>query len=248
MKISVNWLKEFVEVDLSAAELADALTMTGLEVEGVAALAHGIDGVVIAEIVGIKPHPNKDELTLCQVSDGAREYQVVCGAKNMKTGDKGVLARHGATLAGGMKIKRGKFRGAMSEGMLCSEAELGLAEEAEEIIILEPDAPVGEDPLSFYQLCDEVLDITVTPNRPDCLSVLGVAREVAAITGKRLIRRECPLTLSQVFGPGDDRCKAWPVAFECQDQAVRGRHSADKQPGGRDQLRDDGTGPAAARL
>ncbi|MEE8449797.1 MAG: phenylalanine--tRNA ligase subunit beta, partial [Thermodesulfobacteriota bacterium] len=194
MKISLNWLKEFVELDLTAEQLAEALTMTGLEVEGILPLAEGINGVIIAQIMAVKPHPAKEGLWLCQVSDGSRDYQVVCGAQNMTAGDKAILALTGARLAKGLRIKKGKFRGVLSEGMLCSEAELGLAEEAREIIILGREARLGEDPLSFYQLRDVILDITVTPNRPDCLSVLGVARELAAITGGKLNSPETKLS------------------------------------------------------
>lgn len=196
MKACLNWLREFVDIDLSAAELAEALTMAGLEVETVSPFGHEIKGVVVGQVTEIKPHPVKEELSLCAVTTGARDYQIVCGATNMKAGDKVALALEGAHLAKGVEIKKAKFRGVLSEGMLCSEAELGISDVAHEIIVLSQDAPLGEDLFSSLNLRDMVLDISVNPNRPDCLSILGLAREAGAITGRKISRPEPALVES----------------------------------------------------
>ena len=196
MKASLNWLREFVDFDLSPAELAEALTMAGLEVEALSPFGHEIKGVVVAQITGINPHPAKEELSLCGVTTGNRDYRVVCGATNMKVGDKVALALEGARLAKGVEIRKASFRGVLSEGMLCSEAELGISDVAHEIIVLPEDAPLGEELYSALNLRDMVLDVSVNPNRPDCLSILGLAREVGAITGRKIARREAVLSES----------------------------------------------------
>lgn len=197
MKISLNWLKDFVDIDISPERLAEILITAGLEVEGITRLGEGLDNVVIARILSMRPHPNADRLTLCSVSTGDKTHAIVCGAKNMKEGDMVALALPGAHLPNGMKITKSKIRGEASEGMLCSETELGLAKESAGIMILS----VGHggltlgDPLAdALMLRDIVFDINLTPNRSDCLSVIGIAREVAALTGKVLKRPEIKFT------------------------------------------------------
>ncbi len=182
MRISFNWLKEYVETDLTVQQVSDRLTMAGLEVEGLEYLGEGISGVVVGRIVSINPHPNADKLTLCEVDNGKEILPIVCGAKNMKAGDKVPLAQAGSSLPGGMKIEKAKLRGVMSFGMLCSEKELGLARESSGLMILPEDAPVGEDIVKAIGLDDWAMEINVTPNRPDCLSTAGIAREAAALT------------------------------------------------------------------
>lgn len=197
MKISLNWLKEFVPVDLPVAELAEALTMVGLEVEQAYPFADQIKGVVTARIIAIAPHPSKEDLSVCQVTTGSREYQVVCGATNMKVGDAVPLALEGARLKENREIRKSKFRSVLSEGMLCSEAELGLGDRAQEILVLDGEVLLGEDLFSYFGLRDVIFDLSINPNRGDCLSVLGVAREVGAITGKELRYPEVKLVESR---------------------------------------------------
>jgi phenylalanyl-tRNA synthetase beta chain len=187
VKILYSWLKEFVDTRLSAAQIQDALTMAGVEVSSCRFLGEGFDHVVVAKILEQRRHPNADKLSLCRVTDGLTEYPIVCGAKNMKAGDVVALARAGAKLPNGAEIKKAKIRGEISEGMLCSEMELGLSEEAAGILILPPESPVGAPLADALGLSDWLLDVEITPNRGDCLSVVGIAREVAAITGEKVV-------------------------------------------------------------
>lgn len=186
MRISLNWLKAYVDVALSPEELARRLTLAGLEVSGVERLGEGIGDVVVAQILEKGPHPNADRLSLCRVTDGAAVHDIVCGATNMGAGDKVALARVGVKLPGGMEIRKAKIRGQASAGMLCSERELGLGEDHAGILILPPEIPVGQPVVEALGLPDAVLEVELTPNRGDCLSVVGVAREVAALTGATL--------------------------------------------------------------
>ncbi len=186
MRASLNWLKEYVDIDLTPVELADVLTMAGLEVESVIKIEEDLSHVVVGKVLSIKSHPNADKLSLCQVSIGDGTFPVVCGARNMKVGDKVPLALEGALLPNSMKIRKAGIRGEPSEGMMCSEEELGIGEDASGIMILEDDLVLGMDIVSALNLEDHVFDLNITPNRPDCLSIAGLAREVAAVTGKAL--------------------------------------------------------------
>lgn len=183
MIVTYNWLKEFVDFDLSPQELADLLTMLGLEVEGVRHVGGGLDEVVVAVVEEKAQHPNADKLSLCKVNNGKETLAIVCGAQNFKAGDKVALAQIGAVLPGDFKIKRSKIRGEESCGMLCSEKELGLAAESEGIIILPADLPLGVPVFDALGLKDTIFEIGLTPNRADCLSVVGIAREIAAKLG-----------------------------------------------------------------
>ena len=183
MLFSYNWLAEFLE-DLSApGELAEALTMTGTEVESVTDLSGSITGVVTAEVLAIEKHPNADKLSLCDVRTAGGNLKIDCGAKNMLVGDKVALALHGALLSGGAKIKRSKIRGVESNGMMCSEVELGIADTSDGIMILAKNTPVGLNAVEALGLKDYMLDVGITPNRADLLSVRGLAREIGAVTG-----------------------------------------------------------------
>ncbi|NWF55149.1 MAG: phenylalanine--tRNA ligase subunit beta [Syntrophaceae bacterium] len=186
MKISLDWLKDYVEMVLSPADLADLLTHSGLEAEGLTQRKASFEGVVVARLDSFRPLPQSDHLSLCSVHDGRRDYSVVCGAPNLKAGERVALAREGAILPGGVKIGRTQFHGVSSEGMLCSEKELGLTEEGSGIMFLDPKAILGLPLDQALTLEDWVLDLNITPNRSDCLCVLGIAREVAALTGKPL--------------------------------------------------------------
>ena len=183
MRVSLEWLREYVDVTGSPEDLARRLTMAGLEVEALHRLGEGIHGVVVAEVLDVRQHPHADRLSVCRVHDGQEVLEIVCGAPNVRPGMKAPLARVGAKLPDGRVIRKAKIRGVESRGMLCSEQELNLAQTSDGIYALPDDLPVGVDLRQALALEDWILEIGVTPNRPDCLSLVGVAREVAAITG-----------------------------------------------------------------
>lgn len=181
MLVSYNWLTEYVNIEASPEELSHKLTMAGLEVSDLARVGDELQSIRVAEIEEISPHPNADRLSLCRVNDGQSVLDIVCGAKNMKAGDKVAFAPVGAKLPAGITIKKSKIRGVVSYGMLCSEEELNLEEKSTGIMILPANAEVGKDIASVLKLNDYVIDIDLTPNRADCLSMIGIAREVAAL-------------------------------------------------------------------
>ena len=183
MKLPVSWLKEWVDFPWDAPELARRLTASGFEVEGFEAAAPEFSGVVVAEIVSIAPHPDAEKLRVCQVNVGSASVQIVCGAANARAGLKAPLATVGAVLPGDLKIKAAKLRGVESAGMLCSAKELGLAAASTGLLELPADAPVGASIRDYLQLDDAVLELKVYANRGDSMSVLGVAREIAALAG-----------------------------------------------------------------
>ncbi len=187
MQFPESWLRTLVDPDISADELGHRLTMAGLEVEDAVPAAPPFSGVVVAHIVDIAPHPDADKLRVCQVDDGSgAPLQIVCGAPNAAKGLKVPLARVGAELPGGMKIGVAKMRGVQSSGMLCSARELGLSQDHAGLMELGADAVVGQSLRDALALDDTVYTLKLTPNRADCLSILGVAREVAALTGAPL--------------------------------------------------------------
>jgi phenylalanyl-tRNA synthetase beta chain len=186
MLVSLKWLKDYVNIDLTASELADSLTMAGLEVDEIKVIKPAFSGVVVAQILSVKPHPSADKLSLCQVTDGTEIYPIVCGAKNINAGDVVPLAKVGAAIPGGYTIKSSVLRGEKSEGMLCSEAELEIGDDAAGIMQLPQDMVLGTLLEEALDLGDTVLDVGITPNRADCLSMIGIAREVAGITGKKI--------------------------------------------------------------
>jgi len=195
MKFTYNWLKQYVDFDWTPQELAECLTFAGIEVEDVQSLGGNIPPqVVVAQILSSEKHPNADKLSVCRVTDGSIERQIVCGAKNYKVGDKVPLALPGATMAAGFTIKESKLRGIVSQGMMCSAEELGLPKGEDGLLILPADAPLGKKFAEYLGAGDTVFDIEVTPNRPDWLSVIGIAREVAALTGNPLRLPEIRLT------------------------------------------------------
>lgn len=184
MKFSENWLRELVEVPADRAALVERLTMSGLEVESVSALGVGLDGVVVAEIVEARPHPDADRLRVCSVQTGqGAPLQIVCGAPNARPGLKAPLAMIGAQLPNGVAIKAAKLRGVESQGMLCSAKELGLDADASGLLELPGDAPVGVPLAHYLGLPDASIELKLTPNRPDCLGMLGLAYDVAAQFG-----------------------------------------------------------------
>ena len=226
MKVTFNWLKEYVDFDWSPADLAERLTMLGLEVEGVEKVGGEFDGIVVAEVITREKHPNADKLSVCRVHDGTGERQIVCGADNFKPGDKVPLILPGKTLPAKpgeapFTIKVGKIRGVESHGMMCSPKELGLAEDAQGLMILRPDARVGQ-PFAEYlggAQSDVVYDLEITPNRPDLNSVIGIAREIAALTGNELKWPEVKLSETE---PG---AETW-VRVRVEDGELCPRYNA----------------------
>lgn len=183
MKTNIDWLRDFVPIDVSADQLAEELTMAGLEVDSVEPAAAEFAGVVVAEILDRKPHPDADRLAICRINDGHADHDIVCGAANAMPGIKVPFAPIGTTLPSGLTIKAAEIRGVRSEGMLCSARELRLSDEADGLLVLDANAVLGQDLREHLKLDDHVLDIDLTPNRGDCFSVLGIAREIAAGRG-----------------------------------------------------------------
>lgn len=185
MIVAIDWLKDFVEIKETPQELADMLTMLGLEAEAVTA-AETVENVVTARVSEVNPHPNADRLKLCLVDDGSATHQVICGAPNVYAGQISLLARVGAVLPGGQKIKKARLRGSESFGMLCSERELKLSDSHEGILDLPSDTALGLDANELFPQPLAAIEFEITPNRPDCLSHYGIAREIALKTGREL--------------------------------------------------------------
>ena len=185
MNVPENWLRDFVDIKITTEKLAHLLTMSGLEVESCTPVAAPFSGVVVGEILAVGGHPNADKLVVCTVNDGKQKLQVVCGAPNVRAGMRAPLALPG-TQVGKIEIKVSNLRGVESHGMLCSARELGLSEDHSGLLELDADARPGQDVYRALRLDEQVLTFKLTPNRADCLSVLGIAREVAALTGSRL--------------------------------------------------------------
>jgi phenylalanyl-tRNA synthetase beta chain len=199
MKVPVKWLKDYVEINVSPQELGDRLTLSGSKVEEVITSGDEIQNVVTGKIVKIEQHPDADKLVVCQVEVGQEApVQIVTGAKNMKEEDIVPVALHGASLPNGLKIKKGKLRGVPSNGMMCSEEELGIAGEKEihGLMILPADTAIGKDIKVVLGLDNAVIDFEITSNRPDCLSVLGIARETAATLGLKYTKPELAYKVS----------------------------------------------------
>jgi len=210
MKVLLSWLRELVPISLDTPALCERLSLGGLVVDSVETLGAEIRDVLVAEILSTAPHPSAERLTLCEIRTGTSPtVSVVCGARNMKAGDRVAYAPPGATLPGDRRIEQTEIRGVSSAGMLCSEAELGLGPGAEGILLLGSDAPLGQRLAVHFRVEDTVLDVDVTPNRGDCLSILGIAREVAALTG-----RPMPRTRSAVREKGAPAIEAIGVRID----------------------------------
>ncbi len=214
MKFSEQWLREWVNPTISTAELVEQITMAGLEVDSVEPVAADFQGVVVASVMQVEQHPNADKLSICQVSNGNEEFQVVCGAPNVRAGLKVALAEVGAVLPDNFKIKKAKIRGAESFGMLCAKEELGLEQHSDNIMELPADAPVGESIRSYLQLDDQCLEVDLTPNRGDCLGIAGLAREVGVLN-KMPVTALKPEPVKAVI---DD---TFPVTVEATTQCPR---------------------------
>jgi len=202
MKFSDQWLREWVDHGLSPEELGHRLTMAGLELDSIELAAPAFTGIVVGHVVSVEPHPDADKLRVCQVDDGSGEpSQVVCGAPNVHAGMRAPFARIGAVLPGDFKIKKAKLRGVPSHGMLCSARELGLAEASEGLMPLPADAPAGADVREYLGLDDAILEVDLTPNRADCLSIAGIARETALLT-----ERPLHVPAIEAVAPTQDAC------------------------------------------
>ena len=207
MKISTQWLGDWVTSPLAEDELGQRLTMAGLEVDAIEPVAPELDGVIVARVVAADTHPNADRLSLCRIDTGTGEASVVCGAGNVRAGLTVAYAAPGAVLPGDRRIENAVIRDVASAGMLCSAVELGLGEDAGGLIELPAQAPIGASLRDYLQLDDHVIDIELTPNRGDCLSVIGVAREVAALTGAPMRA----VAVDAVPARGDEK---FPVTLE----------------------------------
>jgi phenylalanyl-tRNA synthetase beta chain len=187
MKIAESWLRQWVNPEMDSESLAHQLTMLGHEVDSVDIDGAGLTGVIVGEVLDVAKHPDADRLSVCQVSAGDGDtLEIVCGAPNVVAGMKTPLARPGVTLPNGLKLRKSKIRGVVSNGMLCSAVELGLGEESDGIMHLPSDASAGADFADYLGLPDAIIDVDLTPNRGDCFSILGIARDVSALTGAEL--------------------------------------------------------------
>ena len=197
MRISLNWLKEFVDIDQTPAEVAELLTMAGLEVEGLERRAQDFSDVIVARILDIKPHPRADRLSICQLDAGREEASVVCGAPNISKGDLVPLALPGTALPSGMVIKESRIRGEISHGMLLAEDEMGLTDDHTGIMTLPDDLRPGQSLSEAMDLEDSILEVSLSPNRIDCASIVGIAREIGALTKKKVSMLEIHIEESE---------------------------------------------------
>ncbi|MFA6499304.1 MAG: phenylalanine--tRNA ligase subunit beta [Desulfurivibrionaceae bacterium] len=218
MKFTFNWLREYIDTDLDPARIADHLTMLGLEVDVCVPCYPELSGVVVARIEAVQPHPNADKLVLCDVNVGQELKRVVCGAPNARAGLVTALALPGAVLPGGVTIKPAKIRGEESCGMLCSAKELGITEEQAGIMELSLDFQPGQPLSQALGLVDTMIEVDLTPNRPDCASVLGIARELGGVIGKRI---RPPVEASPVLS-----CENLPFGVEVESAADCPRYAA----------------------
>ncbi|MES9960235.1 MAG: phenylalanine--tRNA ligase subunit beta [Sedimenticola sp.] len=215
MKFSEAWLREWVNPEITTEELADQLSMAGLEVDSVGSAAAEFEGVFVGEVLTREQHPDADKLSLCSVDAGQEEtLQIVCGAPNVAAGQKVPVAVVGAKLPGGFKIKKAKLRGVESRGMICSEAELGMAESSEGILELPADAPVGTDIRDYLSLNDRTIEVDLTPDRGDCLGMSGIAREVGVIN-------RSPVTPPSIDTIAAVHDQTFPVKLEAPEACPR---------------------------
>jgi len=220
MKVPISWLREFVAIEVSPRELAERLTLAGIEVERIEDLGRELAGVVVGEIVAVEPHPQADRLVVCTVqASGPDAQRVVCGAPNARTGLRVPYAMPGATLPDGRRIEAVDLRGIRSAGMLCSEVELGLGEDASGLLELAADAVPGTALAAHLGIEETVLEVAITPNRGDCLSVLGLAREIGALYGLKLNRQRA--RLREQGSPASAR-----IAVTIEDAEACARYSA----------------------
>ena len=214
MKFSESWLRQSVNPSISTEDMVAQVTMAGLEVESVEAAAPSMSGVVVGEIVSIEQHPDADKLRVCQVSGGGAQTQVVCGAPNARVGIKVPFAVVGAKLPGDFNINKAKLRGVESFGMLCSQTELQLGDDDSGLWELPSDASVGSDLIEYLDLNDNIIEVDLTPNRGDCLSIRGLAREVGVLNQEAVIQQACAPVAATIA----DKVK---VTLEAPDACAR---------------------------
>lgn len=214
MKISQNWLHEWVNPQVSTEDFCAKITMAGLEVDSVEPAAGDFSNIVVARVKSVAKHPDADKLNVCQVDTGTEELQIVCGAANVREGLVVACAKIGAVLPGDFKIKKSKLRGVESFGMLCSEKEMGLAEQADGLMELPDNAPIGDDIREYLGLDDTIIEVDLTPNRSDCLSVAGVAREVATLY-------QCEMNAPQIAEVAADIDDVLPLSVSASEACPR---------------------------
>lgn len=219
MKVTLNWLKEFVDFDLSAVELADKLDLSGTAVESIMHLGARFDKIVVGEIAAVEKHPNADRLNICEVRLGNETARIVCGAPNVQAGQKVPVALPGAIMPSGLQIKPTTIRGAASAGMICSEIELELGEDRSGIMVLPHDSEVGKPLAEILGFNDWMLELEITPNRPDCMGIIGVAREIAALVGS-------PLTVPGIILAGIDEDISTKAKIDIADPDLCLRYTA----------------------
>lgn len=248
MKISVSWIREWVDAGDSVQALAHALTMSGLEVEGIEPVAPELSGIVVGEVLEVRTHPEADRLSVCRVEAGSGAPAiVVCGAPNVRAGMKAPFATPGAVLPGGRTIRSALLRGVESHGMLCSARELGLGDDAGGLLELPGSAPTGQDLGELLDLADKVLEIAITPNRGDCMSVVGVAREVAAIRAVDLRHRTIPAVAPEISDEFPVRLEGGRACPKFVARVIRGVRAAARSPlWMRERLRRAGLRPVSA--
>jgi phenylalanyl-tRNA synthetase beta chain len=214
MKFSEQWLREWVSPELDTEALAHQITMAGLEVDAIEPVAGDFDRVVVGEILSTEPHPDADKLQVCQVCTGSGTVQIVCGAPNARAGLKAPLALVGATLPGGLQINSTQLRGVDSQGMLCAEQELGLSDASDGLMELAHDAPSGADLRGYLGLDDKVIELGLTPNRSDCLGMVGIAREVGLLN-------KVPVTVPEVGAASPGHDDTFPVELVHPERCPR---------------------------
>lgn len=221
MRVSIEWLREYVDFDVEPEELAERLSMSGTSVDRILYLGKGVSGVIVGRVIEVDPHPAADNLRVALVEDGSMVREVVCGAPNLEVGMKTALALPGARLpiVSDKELRRATIRGVQSDGMLCSGAELGVSEDQSGIIRLDEDTPVGSELHEVLPLEDVIFDLEITPNRPDCMSMVGIAREVAALLDATL---RMPEPEAVETGPGIDSL----VSIEIKDTDECPRYTA----------------------
>ncbi|MCE5299916.1 MAG: phenylalanine--tRNA ligase subunit beta, partial [Spirochaetia bacterium] len=222
MLVSYNWLKNYIDISISPSELVDKLNVSGLPVEDVHEIKPPFMGVVVAKILTKEKHPQADNLNLCDVTDGTETLKIVCGAPNVEAGQIVALAKIGAELPGGFKIKKAKIRGVESNGMICSLSELGFEKESDGILVLDPSKFTVGTPYSPFKQ-DTVLSLEITPNRPDLLCVTGVARFIASRTGLTLKSPSCTIAPDDIGSSLDINSK---LKINLQSPALCPRYSA----------------------
>ncbi len=247
MQISTSWLNEWADVGEDIPTLAHALTMAGLEIEGMTPAAPAMSGVVVGEVRAVEKHPDAEKLHVCRVFDGHEELQIVCGATNVRAGLKAPLAKVGAELPGGLKIKAAKLRGVESFGMLCSAKELGLGEDVPGLLELADSAVVGQDIVRALALDDRLLEVNLTPNRGDCMSILGIAREVATIRNVPLLAPAATKVTATIKDVFPVRLEAGSACPKFLGRVIRGIRTQSRSPLWlREKLRRSGMRPVSA--